>query len=178
MGSVRNGGVWSMVSQSRPESKADEKRVPKTPRYYKSRKLRRATVMSKQVFAESERLSPSEQRVFELMKLESPWGTFCLSQDETSKKLAIHLNTSKIAFRSLIKKRYIAKPRNNVYVINPERFYTGDEEMFAKAVADFAEIASAGRRKAISAIHKREMTGREQIAAFDAVCENNQGAVG
>ena len=109
-----------MLSQLWPDSKAEKKRAPKTPAYFKARRPKRSKTMSKEECAKT-KLSPTEIRIFELMKAWAMGSVFSGRQADIAKKLSVHPQTVKVAMNRLIAKRYIARSCSNVYMLNPER---------------------------------------------------------
>lgn len=136
-----------MVSQLWPDSKAEQKRAPKTPRYVKRRRVKGSKSMSKKDFKRRLQLSPAEQRILALLEESAIGGVYSGSQAKIAKSLEMHPQTVKVAFGRLSKKEYLVREFINVYRMNPARHYTGPEEMYVKAVNEYEDLVFRSKHK-------------------------------
>lgn len=106
-------------------------------------------VRDKDMYEHSERLTPTAQRIFEYMKTKAALGVFSNGQAATAGMLSISMPTCQKAFAQLQEKRFIARRSHNVYMLNPERFYQGLEEMLAVSKREFAELVQVYRERMV-----------------------------
>lgn len=125
------------------------KRATKTARFHKTRTVKSKLVRDKEMYEHSERLTPTAQRIFEYIKSEAALGIYCCGQAATASKLGISMPTCQKAFAQLQEKRFIARKSHNVYMLNPERFYQGVEEMLVVSKREFAELVQVYRERMV-----------------------------